>query len=803
MNNVTNHFKIAIIGSGPGGISAAAHAAELGISHVLLESESAPANTVRKFQRGKHVMAEPNHVPLRSTIPFSANTREKVLKIWEEELGSKGINLRLNSKVTAITGERGNFIIETANGARLGAEFVVLAIGLQGNIRKLGVPGEDLPMVQYQLDDPDAFVDETIVVVGGGDAGVENALALMTKNRVILLNRDKEFTRCNEENRALLKEAEDDFMIETWFSSRIEQATAIKESGFPLMLTVNTPNGTEKIACHRVIARLGADPPRALVESFGVRFPSTERSAIPQLSATYESNVPGLYIVGALAGFPLIKQAINQGYDVIEHILGNAVEPADGALLKEKLSGILQGRTTDEKLAHIQQCVPLVAGLTSLQLREFMIESTVLKPQQDEFIFKHNDYNTSFFTLIHGEATLLAENNKSSFDLRAGDFFGETGLLSGRNTSEAARAGSHCLLIETPRRSMLNLIERVSDVREILHEKTLERAVKSYFELPLPQDDLDYLVRCAQHLRFEAGEFLFKEGDKADGLYLIKQGSVTVSRSDVVLAFVTAGHYVGEMELISDTPRTSKAQAAMTTETVLLGSQPIIEVLSRNPALRKHLDERYLHQVHEEESEAFHGSLADDASAPLNQSAEIVSFLLKQGIGEATDVLLIDYSLCIRCDSCEKACADTHGGTSRLDREAGMTYANVHVPTSCRHCEHPHCMKECPPDAIRRSVNGEVYINDNCIGCGNCVKNCPYDVIQLASIHPESRRPSFMRFMIDLMTGRESAAATACTDIPKKAVKCDMCNTFREGPACVRACPTGAAIRVKPEQLLN
>ena len=37
----------------------------------------------------------------------------------------------------------------------------------------------------------------------------------------------------------------------------------------------------------------------------------------------------------------------------------------------------------------------------------------------------------------------------------------------------------------------------------------------------------------------------------------------------------------------------------------------------------------------------------------------------------------------------------------------------------------------------------------------------------------------------------------------KRAVKCDMCKGIAGGPACVRACPTGAAIRVSPEGYLR
>jgi Fe-S-cluster-containing hydrogenase component 2 len=39
--------------------------------------------------------------------------------------------------------------------------------------------------------------------------------------------------------------------------------------------------------------------------------------------------------------------------------------------------------------------------------------------------------------------------------------------------------------------------------------------------------------------------------------------------------------------------------------------------------------------------------------------------------------------------------------------------------------------------------------------------------------------------------------------VQKKAVKCDLCKDLKGGPSCVRACPTGAAIRVSPEDFLT
>jgi cGMP-dependent protein kinase 2 len=37
----------------------------------------------------------------------------------------------------------------------------------------------------------------------------------------------------------------------------------------------------------------------------------------------------------------------------------------------------------------------------------------------------------------------------------------------------------------------------------------------------------------------------------------------------------------------------------------------------------------------------------------------------------------------------------------------------------------------------------------------------------------------------------------------KVATKCDACRGIEGGPACVRACPTGAAIRVNPKRFLE
>src|SRR5205814_1592098 len=180
--------------------------------------------------------------------------------------------------------------------------------------------------------------------------------------------------------------------------------------------------------------RLGASAPRQTVESWGVVFPNKDPASVPAISAQYESNVKGLYIVGALGGYPLIKQAMNQGYEVVESIIGNHVEPADEPLLRSKFANWSRATSVSEALAITQRNVPLLAGITTLQLREFLLDSDVRTPEPEQILFRRNDYTNTFFTIVEGEVfvEISAEGEQSRWiRLGAGAFFGELGLISG------------------------------------------------------------------------------------------------------------------------------------------------------------------------------------------------------------------------------------------------------------------------------------------------------------------------------------------------------------------------------------
>ena len=365
----------------------------------------------------------------------------------------------------------------------------------------------------------------------------------------------------------------------------------------------------------------------------------------------------------------------------------------------------------------IRARVPLFADINGLVLRELVLASELLTPAAGDVIFQKNDYTNSFVSIVEGEVSIETDDGRS-VRLEQGQFFGEMSLLSGRRRSATARASADCVLLESPRREVIRLMNTYEQVRRVIDQHFIIRTLRAGLAPDAPFADVEAVASTAELQKYAAGEALFSEGDAATGLHLIRSGSVAVSRNiggrEVVTTYVAAGNYVGEMGLLGQAKRSATVRATVATESIFLSAEVFQQMILSQTGLRDRLQKT----VKERLSENLRMEAAPEAG-------DLISFLMQQGLGEATDVLLIDESLCIGCDNCEKACAETHDGTSRLDRSAGPSYAQVHVPTSCRHCEDPHCMKDCPPDAIRRAPNGEVYIQDSCIGCGNCERNCP------------------------------------------------------------------------------
>ena len=802
------NLDLVIVGAGPAGLGTAAHAAQCGLQYVLLERSQVLAETIDCYQKGKRVMAEPSLVPTRNSLPFEAGTRESVLGAWADFVKQQQIKVEFGKNVDGIERQGDHYVVSAKDGSRYETKAVVIAVGTQGNPNRLRAEGEDLPQVKRRLVDPKDHQDDDIVVIGAGDSALEIANSLADENRVTLVVRKPEITRAKEANEREAMSRMADGTLNILFSTTTERIE-------PGKIFLKGPEEDIELKADTIYVKIGAQPPRRWLESLGIKFASEERDAQPVLSDVYESrSLPGVFLIGAVMGRDLIKFGINQGYEVVEHLCGRQALPADEELLLPKLP--LGRGTVQERLRLLQKVIPLFADTDADQLqsilmtvnvntatikgapstndlREAMLAAKTLTFSPGQPLMRQNDYTDSVMIMLTGKASVLRANaggvEKRVGAAEPGAFFGEMGLLSGRRRSATIVADEETTVIEFPRKTALNLILKSPRVRRLVDEAFLMRAFEGYLFPDVPREYLRALAKTATLHEFERGASIVEEGSEGDGMWFIRSGQVQITRRsdarEIVLAYLKSGNFFGEEALWGGEARNATVSAIFPTQAIFVARSNFQTFLQEFP----NLADRFRAKYEERRLE----SLAAEAKPGGHP---ILDELIRGEVVIGTDALIIDDYKCIRCGNCVAACEGVHDdGQARLSL-TGIHFANILAPNSCWQCENPLCMLDCPPDALVRDSRGEIYIRDNCIGCGNCESNCPYGNIFM--VHPQEPRLDPWSW-VKQMVGLEKRAAAPDTE-RTIAVKCDLCRDLPAGPACVSSCPTGAALRLDPDQ---
>ncbi len=219
-------LDLVIVGGGPAGISAAIECEKRNLKYVVLERTQL-ANTVRTFPQGKKVYAEPQTIKNISELDVDRDLdRDDFLQIVEKTVAEQNLKYKEGVDVSQIKKNRDrDFEVHTKDGNVFPTRQVLIAIGRQGQPRKLDIPGcDDCKKVTYRLHTKEDYNDEDVLVIGGGNSAIEAALMLKDHNRVTLSYRGDDFYRAKEENRRLLDEAIADGSIKAILNSNIRES---------------------------------------------------------------------------------------------------------------------------------------------------------------------------------------------------------------------------------------------------------------------------------------------------------------------------------------------------------------------------------------------------------------------------------------------------------------------------------------------------------------------------------------------------------------------------------------------------
>ncbi|MCP4767248.1 MAG: NAD(P)-binding domain-containing protein [Gammaproteobacteria bacterium] len=258
-----NAHQVIIVGAGPAGFGAILKAQELGLNYLAIDQDSL-GGTVFNYPRGKIVMTQPVDLPIAGKMHFKETSKEDLLQFWKGVEAKTGIKIQYNTMVASISTLNAGFEVKTSQGEYT-TDKILLAIGRRGTPRKLGVSGEDLPKVVYQLIDPDQYSGQKVLIVGGGDSALEAALSIADADgtEVSVSYRSDSFSRAKAKNRERIDEYASTSRIKLFLSSNV---TSISEHE----VLLEQKGETVKIANDTVIVNAGGILPTGFLKETGI-----------------------------------------------------------------------------------------------------------------------------------------------------------------------------------------------------------------------------------------------------------------------------------------------------------------------------------------------------------------------------------------------------------------------------------------------------------------------------------------------------------------------------------------------------
>jgi len=145
----------------------------------------------------------------------------------------------------------------------------------------------------------------------------------------------------------------------------------------------------------------------------------------------------------------------------------------------------------------------------------------------------------------------------------------------------ASRMGANPdLARRLPQSQGATLVEENSRMLSTLEKTILLKSVPLFKDIP--GEELSRVAQIAEEQAFAAQAVMCRDGDHADCLYVIVNGSVRIAKRGRELAVLTRAQSLGEMGVIDSSPRSADAIALEDTVVLRVGQEQFLETMQSN-----------------------------------------------------------------------------------------------------------------------------------------------------------------------------------------------------------------------------
>ena len=271
-------YDVAIVGQGAAAFAAAMYAARYQVSPIVIGEtfggETATGGLIENYPG------------------YPAIDGFELMMHFREQADKNEVPV-IDDKVETITRLDHCFDLVTTSGEHYQASTVILAVGRER--RKLGIEHEEEWTgrgVSYcSTCDAPLHRDNTVAVVGGGDAAVKGAVLLSKyASKVYMIYRGSAFTRPEPLNLRLLDESEN---VERLFDTNVVELTG--EGGLSGIVLDREHGGSRELSVDGIFLEIGADPRTELAKQLGVEL--SEKGEVV-VDGAMRTNVHGVFAAG-------------------------------------------------------------------------------------------------------------------------------------------------------------------------------------------------------------------------------------------------------------------------------------------------------------------------------------------------------------------------------------------------------------------------------------------------------------------------------------------------------------------------
>jgi cytochrome P450/CRP-like cAMP-binding protein len=306
----------------------------------------------------------------------------------------------------------------------------------------------------------------------------------------------------------------------------------------------------------------------------------------------------GIVNVLAIVAVGSLLSQVELALDSDDYELGLSVAPfpapEKGFSLRVKSLRMTQTTSSESGATLFSQLDDTLAEIDAKALEDAVAQAETRAFPAGSTIIRQGEVADALYILGSGQVEVLKQRNGGEpqlmATLRAGDYFGEIGLLQEVSRTATVRAVSDVETIVLDRDSFVSLVAEIdltsAEIAAVMHRRLTSNALA--LALPrLTEKQVSQFSPRGKLSRYDPGETIIRQGDPAELFYIVVRGSVDVVTKhpdgrEIHLNQLGEGDYFGEIGLLKGRPRnaTVKADAQAGTEVMALGRDDFLEAMA-------------------------------------------------------------------------------------------------------------------------------------------------------------------------------------------------------------------------------